>query len=270
MRYDFLERADSSLLDRCLSLYFLTWKQKCGKLTRTKYHIALLTFVCLLLNAHILFFNGYRTDTPKSTIKCYATRDNPHYIFPQWERVHLVVYNLCPFLIMCLCNTYIIYVTIRSARVRSPVTGQSNRNRQISIMLMLVTFVFVLLTLPSCLYFVFFRHRMSSEEHSRRYRYMVQTCLGGVQFTSHAINFFLYCFSTKNFRNELADFLQEIFFFTTAAKTTATVRRGKNERRFNRQTYRHQESTLENEQTGQQYVLKDLQTSLLNDGAIPL
>ncbi len=258
------------LLDRCLSLYYLTWKQNYGKLTRTKYHLAILTIACLLLNAHILFLNGYRTGPPNYTIKCYATKTNPNYIFPIWERVHLVVYNLCPFSIMCICNTYTIYVTIRSARIRMPATGQFTRHRQFSIMLILVTFAFVILTLPSCIYFVFFRHRMSSANASRTSRYMVQICLGSVQFTAHAINFFLYCFSTKNFRNELRDFIQEILFYVMNRKTTTTMMNSTNEnakRKYFRNTRdRNRESTIENEQTGQQFVLKDMQTVLINDG----
>jgi hypothetical protein len=168
---------------------------------------------------------------------------------------------------------YIIYVTIRSARIRLPTTSQSARHRQLSIMLMLVTFAFVLLTLPSCLYFVFFRHRMSSESHSRTHRYMVQICLGSVQFTAHAINFFLYCFSTKNFRNELRDFIQEIVFYSITLKstttTTATMLNSTTEntkkKYFLNRRYRDRESTIENQQTGQQFALKDMQTILIND-----
>lgn len=254
-----------------MSLYFLTWKQNYGKLSRTKYHIAILTIVCLILNSHILFLNGYRTDPPHSTIKCYARRADGRYIYPNWERVHLVVYNLCPFLIMCVCNTYTIYMTVRSARIRIPVTGQYSRHRQLSIMLMLVTFAFVLLTLPSCLYFVFFRHRMST---ANSYRHMVQICLGSVQFTAHAINFFLYCFSTKNFRNELRDFIGEILFYSIKSNTTTTAATRManitpdNSRKnyFHNKRNRHSETTIENQHTGQQFILKDMQTGLINDG----
>lgn len=182
----------------------------------------MLTIVCLLLNSHILFLNGYRTDSSRPSVKCYTTRTNSHYIFPQWERFHLVTYNLCPFIIMFVCNIYIIVITVRSARVRTIQRSRASagktrrsatsRHRQLSVMLMIVTFAFVLLTLPSCIYFVFFRHRMTPNKYSRSYRHMVQICLNSVQFTSHAINFFLYCFSATNFRNELQDFLSDLYF----------------------------------------------------------
>jgi hypothetical protein len=111
---------------------------------------------------------------------------------------------------------------------------------------------------------------MSSANASRTSRYMVQICLGSVQFTAHAINFFLYCFSTKNFRNELRDFIQEILFYVMNRKTTTTMMNSTNEnakRKYFRNTRdRNRESTIENEQTGQQFVLKDMQTVLINDG----
>jgi len=256
-----------------LSLYFLTWKQKYGKLSRAKYHIAILAAVCLILNSHILFLNGYHTNLPNNQIKCYATRKNPNYIFPNWERIHLVVYNLCPFIIMLSCNIYIIFITIRSARIRTsgkfPGSNPS-RHRQLSLMLMIVTFAFVLLTLPSCVYFVFFRHRMPSSNSYRSYRYMVQICLSSVQFTSHSINFFLYCFSATNFRNELRDFIQEICFCRkikfkpkksslTTMKLTTFSKDNKNKKIF------ISESTLEFEQqTEHQKDLKDISTALIN------
>ncbi|CAF1098225.1 unnamed protein product [Rotaria sordida] len=254
-------------IDRCLSLYFLTWKQSYGKLSHTKYYIAILTITCLLFNSHILFLNGYRSGPPHYIVKCYAARKNTHYIYPQWERAHLIAYNLCPFSIMCLCNTYIIYITIRSARIRLSARRRNRRHRQLSIMLILVTFVFVILTLPSCIYYVFFRHRMSRTPELRMLRYMVQICLGSIQFTAHAINFFLYCFSTKSFRNELHDFLEEIFLCLIKPKrsTMNSISITTYKKYSIRKRHMKQESTLENQETGQQYALKDMQTIFINN-----
>ena len=198
--------------DRALNLFWLHWKQSFGKLKYAKYYISILTFVCIALNSHILFLNGYRTSSGQ--IKCYSTRDNPGYIYPLWERVHLAVYNLCPFAIMCICNTYIIAVTVRSSRAQiesTPPTVQrkyTERYRQLTALLIIVTFAFVLLTLPACIYFVFFRHNLESKTDRTR-RHMIQISLNSVQFTSHAINFFLYCFSAKSFLNELHDMFNE-------------------------------------------------------------
>ncbi len=256
-----------------MSLYFLTWKQKYGKLSRAKYHIIILATVCLLLNSHILFLNGYHTNLPNDPIKCYATKKNPNYIFPNWERIHLVVYNLCPFIIMLSCNIYIIFITIRSARIRTSgkVSGSNpSRHRQLSLMLMIVTFAFVLLTLPSCLYFVFFRHRMPTSKSSRSYRHMVQICLGSVQFTSHSINFFLYCFSATNFRNELRDFIQEICFcrnikFKSNKSSITTMKLTTFSKDNHNKKICISESILEfQQQIGNQNEIKDLSIALIN------
>jgi hypothetical protein len=119
---------------------------------------------------------------------------------------------------MCLCNTYIIVVTVRSSRAQTksipPTIQRKNleRYRQLTVLLIIVTFAFVLLTLPACIYFVFFRHHLELKTE-RTYRYMIQITLNSVQFTSHAINFFLYCFSGKSFLNELNDMFNEFIFY---------------------------------------------------------
>ena len=184
----------------------MQWKQSYGRVKYTKYYILFLTSICIALNSHILVLNGYRT--PSGMINCYSTRSNPGYIYPQWERVHLVLYNLCPFMIMCICNTYIIYVTVRSSHVQIEAASREGRRkslekyRQFTALLIIVTFAFVLFTLPACIYFVFFRNNFASRMQ-RSHRYMIQILLNSIQFTSHGINFFLYCFSASSFRYEL-------------------------------------------------------------------
>ncbi|CAF1960484.1 unnamed protein product [Rotaria magnacalcarata] len=202
-------------LDRCLSLYWLQWKQSYGRIRYTKYYLIFLTLTCLTVNSHILFLNGYSTSSNGAV--CYRTRTNYHYIYPQWERVHLVLYNLCPFAIMCICNTYIIYVTVKSSRSHN--LGGPNRNnrksleryRQFTALLIIVTFAFVILTLPACIYFVFFRNDFALTTQ-RNYRYMIQIFLNSIQFTCHGINFFLYCFSASSFRHELYGMFRELVY----------------------------------------------------------
>lgn len=197
-----------------MSLYWSQWKQSFGRIKYTKYYILVLTTLCLAINSHILFLNGYQSND--DTIICYATRSNPGYIYPQWERVHLVLYNLCPFVIMCICNTYIIYVTVRSSRVQIESVSREchrksiERYRQFTVLLIFDTFGFVFLTLPACLYFVFFRNTFVLKA-DRNYRYLVQILVNSIQFTAHGNNFFLYYFSANSFRHELRSMLKEVF-----------------------------------------------------------
>lgn len=206
----------------------------------------------------MLFLNGYRTSS--GDVECYATKDNPGYIYPQWERVHLALYNLCPFAIMCICNTYIIVVTVRSSRAQCesmPSGGQrknTERYRQLTVLLIIVTFAFVLLTLPACIYFVFFRHNLESTTE-RSYRYMIQISLNSVQFTSHAINFFLYCFSAKSFLNELNGMLNDFLSFYQEADESWSfndaVRPDPNQ--YNESTIEHEQTDHEREMQVKQY-----------------
>jgi hypothetical protein len=111
---------------------------------------------------------------------------------------------------------------------------------------------------------------MPTGKESRIYRYMVQICLSSVQFTAHAINFFLYCFSAKNFRNELKDFIEEILFYLTKCKSRTSIIMNSSSTTTKKnylikQPFLYAESTIENQQTGQQYALKDMQTILIHD-----
>jgi hypothetical protein len=149
---------------------------------------------------------------------------------------------------MCICNTYIIVVTVRSSRAQiesTPPTVQRKnleRYRQLTVLLIIVTFAFVFLTLPACIYFVFFRHNLESKTE-RTYRYMIQISLNSVQFTSHAINFFLYCFSGKSFLNELHDMFNEFLSYCQGNDEQWSV----NDIRPNHDQY--DDSTLERQRT---------------------
>jgi len=73
-----------------------------------------------------------------------------------------------------------------------------------------------------------------------------------------------------NFRNELRDFLREVFWYSISLKFRTSSRTNSDNDKQKRKYIvkrpgEDQESTLENQQTGQQYVLKDLQTALIND-----
>jgi hypothetical protein len=83
------------------------------------------------------------------------------------------------------------------------------RYKQFTALLIIVTFAFVILTLPACIYFVFFRNDLASKSQ-KDYRFMIQILLNSIQFTSHGINFFLYCFSAESFRHELRGMFEEL------------------------------------------------------------
>jgi hypothetical protein len=154
---------------------------------------------------------------------------------------------------MSICNTYIIFVTVRSSRNQTETTVNRihrksvEKYRQFTALLIIVTFAFVLLTLPACIYFVFFRNVLVSKTQ-RTYRYMIQILLNSIQFTSHGINFFLYCFSAESFRYELREMFQEIISICHFRHrcSCAFIRHNDNKRRYVNPN--HRQTILERQQ----------------------
>jgi hypothetical protein len=227
--------------------------------------ICLATFICLL-NSHLLFLNGYKkieikknpilsttsstsinfnntltnilmnssfesnlTNTIKyeEVVVCYKSLHSSTYIWPNWQRVHLLMYNFIPFSIMFICNSMIIYnIKFHSShKIKTKSKSNKKRKTRTSFMLVLVTFSFMFLTLPSVIVHTFFRDSLSNKP----YRRLVNLTVNNLLHTSHAIDFFLYVFTAPNFRAELY-----VFFSALYAKITR-----KSARDFNTMTLRN-------------------------------
>ncbi|CAF0797487.1 unnamed protein product [Adineta ricciae] len=212
-------------VDRCLNIHFLFWNRQLGRADRSTYIILTITIIIISLNLHLLFLNGYRQPncTPfakRTCYVCYARPNDRHYIFPKWEKIHVIIYNFIPFSIMLISNCFIIRRSILSThRQRSmsavdcrrvSVKNTSNRQRkqrQLTYILLSVTFLFVLLTTPVMIYNVFLRNYLKDR---KPLKYIVLGILLCIQFTSHAINFFVYCYGASKFRHELSAFFSSL------------------------------------------------------------
>jgi hypothetical protein len=208
-------------LDRVMIFYSRWWKKNMTEPKRVNLIILFLFVVIFGLNSHILFLNGYKlvsstqfnetqASNPtqlkfdnklasKERIICYQTKSDKQYIFPKWERVHLLVYNAIPFTIMLVCNSLIIYNVKFANKIQSKNQNSMKKKRRMTFMLILVTFSFMCLTLPSVIVHTFFREHLKTKS----YRRLVNLVVNNLLHTSHGINFFLYVFSAPNFRAEL-------------------------------------------------------------------
>ncbi|UJR36203.1 hypothetical protein I4U23_028935 [Adineta vaga] len=208
-------------VDRCLNIHFLFWNRQLGRADRSTYIIIIITIIIISLNLHLLFLNGYRQPhcTPfgkRTCYVCYARINDRHYIFPKWEKIHVIIYNFIPFSIMLVSNCFIIRRSLLSthkqrslsvADCRTTTMRNSNnrqrKQRQLTYILLSVTFLFVFLTTPVMIYNVFLRNYLKDR---KPLKYIVLGILLCIQFTSHAINFFVYCFGASKFRHELNAF----------------------------------------------------------------
>ncbi len=149
--------------DRFMIVYAPFWSNFISKNQRVNFLIAFLVLTIFGLNLHIVFLNGYSLDQnsvstyenifPNITkpltsekIVCYQSKHDKSYIFPKWQKVHLIIYNIVPFSVMLFCNLMIIYNVVYSARVKSHTKSTNKRKRRMTILLLLVTF-------SVCLYF---------------------------------------------------------------------------------------------------------------------
>ena len=185
-------------VDRCLNIHFLFWHRQIGRANRALYIIGLVTIIVIVINSHLLFLNGYRQTncTPfkkRTCIVCYAHHSDRFYIFPKWEKIHVIIYNLIPFSIMLICNCFIIRRSLAAnlRRFTTPdVQTKVKRNqrqrkqRQLTYLLLCVTFLFVALTTPVMIYNVFLRNALV---HRKPLKYILQGTLLCLQFTSHAV-----------------------------------------------------------------------------------
>nr|QVK45786.1 G protein-coupled receptor [Proales similis] len=192
-------------IDRLMLLHSSWWKRHMTKPRTVNFIIATIIGTVFALNSHILVLNGFETNKTnehnltQTVVECYRSREDKNYIFPKWERVHLLVYNVLPFSIMCVCNSLIIYsVKFANNQIRSS-RKADQKKRRLTYMLVLVTCSFMCLTLPSVIFHTFFREAMRGKPHRR----ILNLFLNNLLHTSHAINFVLYVLSAPIFRNEV-------------------------------------------------------------------
>ena len=187
-------------IDRCFNIQFLFWHRQLGRASRSVYIILGLTLIIILLNSHLLVLNGYQQSncTPyakRTCFICYARLADRHYIFPKWEKIHVVIYNLIPFSIMLVSTCFIIRRSIPSVNIQRTLsiepsksstrsTYRQRKQRQLTCILLSVIFLFVLLTTPVMIYNVFLRNHL---QHRKPLKYIVHGVLLCVQFTSHAV-----------------------------------------------------------------------------------
>ena len=213
-------------LDRCLSIHILHWHRQIGRANRSVYIILGVTIFIALLNSHLLFFNGYRRPNclpfqKQTCIICYTRRTDPYYIFPKWEKMHVIIYNLIPFSTMLVSNCFIIRRSLSGSlpqrssivetRRKSIRNYRQRKQRQLTYLLLCVTFLFVLLTTPVMIYNVFLRNLMIKR---KPLKYILQGTLLCMQFTSHAVR---RLFQTRRTGRKSLVLFRSISLFTAMA-----------------------------------------------------
>lgn len=181
-------------LDRYLNIHFLFWNRKTGRANRAIYIILIVTIIIILINSHLLFFNGYKQSNcqpfeKRTCIRCYCHKDYKYYIFPIWEIIHVLIYNFIPLLIMFISNYFIIRRSVPSKLPRQSICSENSyrqrKQKQLTYILLLVTILFVTLTTPVMIYNIFLRNSLKDD---RPLKYILHGILLSIQYTSHAVS----------------------------------------------------------------------------------
>lgn len=141
---------------------------------RTKKSAFIWSFVVLAITAainfHLLVLERLHVDVyvkdvanttrHEKTFDCYKYANGFH-PYPNWENVHLILYDLIPFLVMFTFNMLLIKNLLAVRRKVDPIVGinwtfgNAKKNR-LTVSLLVFTFVFLLMTLPTTIMFGFF------------------------------------------------------------------------------------------------------------------
>lgn len=137
-------------------------------------------------------------------------------VWPQWNAIHLFLYNFIPGLIMIVFNFLLIYTTLMPSRstanknVRRPSATDlrdKKKKKKLTISLVVVTTAFVVLTFPSTICWGY----LSDIFYTWPYGVMVLNILDYFSFANHASLFFFTFISNYKFRRVIYYYFKRIF-----------------------------------------------------------
>ncbi|CAF1529438.1 unnamed protein product [Didymodactylos carnosus] len=196
---------------RCVSLHHQCKLR--GKLNRAetakRLSLTIIIFI-LFINIPVFVINGKRyplnnnssTNTNgTSEVKCYSSK-----FFSIYEIVHLMLYNFLPFMIMIICNIFIIRKVRESNNrlsfsKRRRASKRSSNQERLTKTLIFVTILFILFTTPSALFYILVRHKIN-------YRNLVTMSLSNLATTTHVLSFLIYSVTSTDFREALVGIIQ--------------------------------------------------------------
>jgi hypothetical protein len=187
--------------------------------TKTAFAWSFLIMSCVsFINSYILISAGLyvnaTTHDPSSNVSTYKVELSCYMyasgfqFFPIWERVHMVIYNLIPFVIMVVFNTLLIKNLLVTFKPPAAISTKTLRNYRkkviITVSLICVTFLFLLTTLPTSVMFGFF-----FQEITKHYGLTIVYFSDSIMFLNHASLFFICFISNLNFRRTVFCFIKK-------------------------------------------------------------
>jgi len=157
--------------------------------------LIIFTFIALaLINLPIPIFSCYSYVLKNET---KIASGSPYFpLYPAWNYINLMLYNILPFTLMLIFTILIIRYLILIKRTSS--LQQSRiRYSTISIPILLSAILFCLMTTPPALIYAFFRLSINN----------TMNVLDSIKYTYHSLSFLIYFVTLVDFRQEVYRFL---------------------------------------------------------------
>lgn len=200
--------------ERFIAIWFpFQVKKFCTRKNAVSVLVVLLIFF-IIANVQFLFTFEEVPD-PFMSWNCQPKKKFQEFIQFVWYWIDGALYAIIPIIIILILNSLIIYAVRKSSKSHLHLTNRIqnlnekiSQQKQITTMLLTTSIMFILLIMPNCVFFI-----------AREYWTWKETPLGNAQYylvyqlvfllsdLNHAVNFYLYCFSGRKFRQKFKDLI---------------------------------------------------------------
>ncbi|GFS19121.1 thyrotropin-releasing hormone receptor [Elysia marginata] len=233
-------------LERCLAICL---PLRVGTICTRKLHIVCITVTCVVLVAlNTQAFVTFTMLTDKKGGTRCDIKDEYKEFFKVWFWVDAVIYAILPALLLIVMNSLIIRGIRRSAQIQLELTGKASlaaetmkQQKQITVMLVIVCLVFIILITPHALFYAIqtnWEFTRGTEEHALYL--FVNQIIFVLSDATHAVNFYLYFFSTRRFRKRCLETIFYCCYWSPCSGSNGSV----GSRRRNRKYYADSTSGL--------------------------
>ncbi|XP_074654746.1 FMRFamide peptide receptor frpr-18-like [Tubulanus polymorphus] len=175
-------------IERCVSVVAPMHAKIICSRKRMVYASLMVIFLLFAINSHM--FYGIRITQNglcHRRVGVYSVFWNQY-----WLNIDLVIASAAPFAVLLTCNAVIIYFLKRAESRRQ--TQTSAVTNSITLMLVVTNFIFFVTSFPFAL-----GQQLSDEQFSP----LAHAISAMLMYVNYAINFWLYCFTGRKFRDEL-------------------------------------------------------------------
>jgi hypothetical protein len=168
----------------------------------------------IYINKIVKLENGSEFNTTVEIgFRCYELSKNDFKIYIVWQNVHLVFYELIPFILMLIFNCLLVRVTFfmfgkKSSKyhLNGHLAMRNKRMKNLTMSLIVLTLVFIILTLPATILYNYFYTYFQSTSTLK----LIITLIDYFTYINHSLIFINCLISNLKFRNIFFKFLSNI------------------------------------------------------------